>query len=145
MRIPEPGFIDDIIDVACKRKTLALDAENRGVLRGEYVAPIALVQWTPEGGKSIVAVCESKDASSTGMCVVSKYMLHVGYEGGVMMLRSGGEAVLLGIQVMHSRYVGEMVHETGLAFIPVPAGYSIDDFRDCQGNLPKFLQESKAA
>ena len=146
MATASPDDIDRIIDVATGVEDAEpADLENRRTRRAELDTPMALVQWTPGGGKSISTIVTGKNISSTGLCVLSRYMLHVGQEGVILMLRSNGEAVMLGVKAVHSSYVGDMKHESGLTFIPAPKGFTIDDFRDEQGHLPEFLGQNKAA
>ncbi|MCP3902146.1 MAG: hypothetical protein GY715_00805 [Planctomycetes bacterium] len=137
--------IDRIIDVA--RGVLdpdPTDVENRGTRRHDYGGLVAFVQWTPTGGKSISTVVRCKNISSTGLCIQSRYMLHVGHEGALLMLRSSGEEVMLGVKVVHSAYVGEMTHESGLEFCEVHENFSVDDFRDEHGNMPRLTGNQAA-
>ena len=128
--------IDRIIDVA---RGVAdpdpTDVEHRSTRRHEYDGLVSFVQWTPTGGKSISTVVRCKNISSTGLCIQSRYMLHVGHEGVILMARSDGEEVMLGVKVVHSSYVGDMNHQSGLRFIDVPVRFCLDDFRDQQGNM----------
>jgi len=140
-----PNPIDQIIDFASGASEAdPADAENRSTRRCEYGAPVAFVQWTPTGGKSIATIVSTKNISSTGVCVTSRYMLHVGHEGVLLMRRSNGEEVLVGVKVVHSNYVGDMKHESGLSFIKVPANLVVEDFRDENGNMPN-LGSARAA
>lgn len=138
--------LDRIIDIASgKAAAAAADVEHRGTRRCALDLPVALVQWTAEGGKSIPALLQAKDISSKGIGVSSRYMLHVGHEGVVLLLRPRGEPVVIGVKVVHSRYAGRMTHESGLAFIPHTEGFTMDDFRDAHGHLPDFVARSRAA
>lgn len=131
--------IDQIIDIARGAiEVEAADAENRRTIRAPYERAIGFVQWTPDGGKSIATVVKCKDISSAGLCVVSRYMLHIGHEGAVLMLRSNGEEVMLGVKVVHCSYVGDMNHESGLAFIDLSDQFASDDFRDQYGKMPEL-------
>ncbi|MBT8484593.1 MAG: PilZ domain-containing protein [Phycisphaerales bacterium] len=131
--------IDAIIDIARGASDLEpTDVEQRNTRRVDHVSPVGFVQWTPTGGKSIPTVVSCKNISSSGMCVISRFMLHVGHEGAVLMRRSNGEEVLLGVRVVHCSYVGDMKHESGLTFIEVPENFSIEDFRDEHGNMPQL-------
>jgi hypothetical protein len=62
-------------------------------------------------------------------------MLHTGHEGVVLMKRSNSDEVMLGVKVVHCSYIGDMNHQSGLRFIDVPDRFSLDDFRDQQGNM----------
>ena len=96
------------------------------------------MQWTPDGGKSIATVLRCKDISSSGLSILSRYMLHVGHEGAILILRSNGEEIMLGVKVVHCSYVGDMNHESGLRFIELSAEFSLGDFRDQHGNMPEL-------
>ena len=139
MTANEPNPIDQLIDIASgdadPQAGDALDAENRSRRRLDWTGPLAFVQWTPEGVKSIATIVQCRNISSTGLSVVSRYMLHTGHEGVVLMKRSNGEEVMLGVKVVHCSYVGDMNHQSGLRFIDVPDRFSLDDFRDEQGNM----------
>lgn len=131
--------IDRMIDVARGvAETDPVDLENRGTRRCEHEALVALVQWTPNGGKSISTVVQCKNMSPSGMCIVSRYMLHVGHEGVLLLQRSNAENVILGIKVIYCKYVGGMKHESGIKFVEVPTHFSMEDFRDEQGNMPRL-------
>lgn len=139
MTTEQTSAIDQIIDVARGvADAQADDVENRNNRRCVYDGELAFVQWTPTGGKSIATMVKCKNISSTGVCVISRYMLHVGHEGAILLARSNGEEVILGVRVVHCAYVGDMKHESGLTFIEVPSHFSVEDFRDEQGNMPKL-------
>ena len=148
MTANDPSPVDQLIDLASgKADDLpggAPDAENRGRRRMDWAGPVAFVQWTPEGLKSIATIVQCRNISSTGLCVMSRYMLHAGHEGVVLMKRSNGEEVMLGVKVVHCSYIGDMNHQSGLRFIDVPDRFSLDDFRDEQGNMLR-LELGKAA
>jgi hypothetical protein len=145
MSEPDPTSIDHIIDIA--RGTTAADAcdrENRLTRRRPYDCAVALVQITPDGGKSIPTVVRCKNISAGGMCILSRYMLHIGYEGAVLLMRSTGEPVIVGAKVVHCKYIGDMLHESGIEFIRPSVNFAMDDFCDEQGNMPR-LETSQAA
>ena len=54
----------------------------------------------------------------------------------LMLERANAEAVLLGVKIAHCAYAGNMEHESGLSFIPVPSSFSLEDFRDDEGKMP---------
>ena len=145
MSKPDPQIIDHLIDIASGEVQIEeADREKRQLMRCDHDGLVALVQMTPEGPKSIPTIVRCKNISPGGMCVVSQYMLHAGYEGAVLMQRSDGEEVIIGVKVVHCRYVGEIRHEAGIEFIELPVDFSMEDFRDTQGNMPR-LNLSEAA
>jgi hypothetical protein len=142
----QPCPIDHMIDVA--RGVVAADpemAEHRKTRRTPYRGKLALVQRTPDGGRTIPITVDGKDISPGGMCVISRYMLHVGHSGAVLVRRSDGEQVMLGVRVAHCHYVGGMKHESGLEFTRTVDGITLEDFRDQTGRLPDLSQSAKAA
>lgn len=135
--------IDHLIDVATGAAVEnPEDRENRTLRRMDHEAPLALVQRTPTGGMSIPTVVMSSNMSAGGMCIISRYMLHVGYEGAILMQRHDGSEVLIGIKVVHCKYVGEMAHESGLEFTGQAEGFTLDDFRDEQGHMPDLMRRA---
>ncbi|MDY7109914.1 MAG: PilZ domain-containing protein [Planctomycetota bacterium] len=137
--------IDHIIDIA--RGATApdpVDQEHRQTRRIPYDGTVALVQITPDGGKSIPTVVRCRNVSAGGMCIHSRYMLHIGYEGAILMMRSNGEAVIIGAKIVHCKYIGDMLHESGVEFIPSSVNFMMDDFCDEQGNMPR-LEQPRAA
>jgi hypothetical protein len=99
---------------------------------------VAIVQRTPDGGKTICTVVRARDISPGGMCVNSRYMLHVGQTGAILVTRSNGEQSIVGVRVAHSRYTGNMEHESGLEFTGDADGFTLKDFVDQQGNMPRL-------
>jgi hypothetical protein len=139
------NMIDRIIDVARGAAPAdSADQENRTTRRVEYDGPLALVQITPDGGKSIPTIVQCKNISAGGMCIYSRYMLHVGYEGAVLMQRSNGEPVILGVKVVYCKYIGDMRHESGIEFIEPATVFMMQDFCDEQGNMLR-LDSHRAA
>ena len=129
--------IDRLIDIATGRvEPEGDDMEQRGTRRHGTDAWVALVQITPSGGRSIPVAVRCKNISAGGMCIVSRYMLHVGYQGAILMRRSDGELVLIGVRVVHCSYVGKHEHESGIEFTPDTGGIEMSDFEDETGELP---------
>jgi hypothetical protein len=142
--MPTNDQIDRLIDAASGAVAAdSRDQEQRSNIRYPFEGRVALVQKTPGGGKSIVTVVAAKDISSTGLCVRSRYLLHVGYEGAVLLRRSNGQQSIAGVRVIHSRYAGSMMHESGLAFTHETGGIALDDFRDDGGSLPELAPVAK--
>ena len=131
--------IDRLIDIAsgAAQTDPALE-EGRGDRRFPYNGLVAFVQMTATGGYSIPTVLHCVNMGQRGLGVISRYMLHVGHKGAVLLRRSNGELIVLGATVVHCTYKGDMKHECGLALTSEPVGFSLEDFRDRQGNLPKL-------
>lgn len=140
------NMLDHVIDVASG--AVPDDdslREHRDAQRMECDEQVALVQRTPDGGKSICTVVRARDISPGGMGVTSRYMLHVGHNGAMLITRSDGQQVILGIRVVHCQYTGDGGHESGLVFLEDVDGFTIDDFRDQQGNMPQLKRSGRAA
>lgn len=110
--------------------------ERRNKARHPYDALVAMVLCDGDGGRSKPQVLQAKDISVGGICLVSRHMMHPGAIGALQLARSDGNVALVGIQVMHCRYVGEMLHQTGLQFIAMPEGLTRDDFLSHEGAMP---------
>jgi hypothetical protein len=131
--------LDRVIDMASGAVPKSdLLAEHRGDRRLPMSQKVAFVQRMPDGGKSICTVVQGKDISPGGMCIISRYMLHIGQKGAVLLTRSNGKQVIIGAKVVHCRYVGPAGHESGLEFLDSVDGFTIEDFRDQQGNMPQL-------
>ena len=129
------NLADQFIDVASGQYAAASIDERRARRRLNYDALVALVLISPTGGRGQPQVVRARDLSLTGMGVVSRHMMYPGSQGALQIVRSDGTAALLGVQVRHSRYIGNMEHYTGLKFIALPADISTRDFLDRHGRM----------
>ena len=127
---------DRLIDLAAGFKPggRASD-ERRDRQRVPYDATVALILLGPGGFRSEPILLRAKDISAGGICVVSRNMIHVGAAGAMQLVRSDGRAALVGVQIRHCRYVGQMLHQTGMQFTDMPEGLSPLDFLDRQGRM----------
>lgn len=132
---PEFNFADQLIDIASGAVNAASADERRARRRLNYEALVALVLIGPTGSRGQPQVVKAKDLSITGIGVVSRHMMYPGSQGALQIVRSDGRAALVGVQVRHSRYIGNMEHYTGLKFIPLPSGISTRDFIDRHGRM----------
>jgi hypothetical protein len=129
---------DEIID-RVRRNSAAgrvADAERRESRRVRYSAVVAIVLVTRDGQRWGPMSVQAKDISSTGMAVVSRSMIHPGLRGAVQLQRSDKALAIVGVEVIHSRYAGQMLHETGLRFtgeLPVPMVR--EEFLNRQGKM----------
>jgi hypothetical protein len=62
-------------------------------------------------------------------------MIHPGIEGAVQLVRSDGRTALIGVRSAYCRYIGGMMHETGLRFVPLPGRLRVDSFLDNRQRL----------
>ena len=131
--------IDRIIDIA--RGVVPAGAngrENRKVTRIPFTTDVAIIVIGPTGEKCSPDIVRCENISTGGLCVTSPEPLDEGSHGGVLILRSDGEPVVLGMKVIHTTRRGALGYECGLEFEQQPSAVTMNDFRDSQGNLPRL-------
>lgn len=124
---------DRLIDIASGVAPATLEPvtdERRVASRHPYNALVAVVLTSADGTGSRPMLLRTRNISMGGLCVVSRHMLHPETTGAVQLVRSDGTMAVVGVRVTHCRYVGNMEHETGLRFIPLPSMASIERFFD---------------
>jgi hypothetical protein len=110
--------------------------ERRRVIRRvAYHDYVALLLISPTGDRGRPVVLRARNISLYGISVVSRHMIYPGSVGAMQLLRSDGRLALVGVRVKASRYIGNMEHHTGMAFVPLPHGVSADEFIDRHGRL----------
>jgi hypothetical protein len=129
------NLADQFIDVASGLSAAAAIDDRRARRRLQYEALVALVLISPTGERGQPLVVRARDLSLTGMGVVSRHMMYPGSQGALQIVRSNGTSALVGVQVRHSRYIGNMEHYTGLKFIALPSDISTSDFLDRHGRM----------
>ena len=80
-------------------------------------------------------ILRSKDISLHGIRVLSRNMIYPGSQGVMQLMRSDGRLALMGVIVRSSRYAGNMEHQTGLQFGPLPRGWTPEEFIDRRGHM----------
>ncbi|HRP64316.1 MAG TPA: hypothetical protein PK400_13530, partial [Phycisphaerales bacterium] len=99
--------LDRMIDVACGAIRPESDLrEHRDTRRQTLHTSAALVQLMSDGGKSIPTVVQTVDFSPGGLRIISRYMLHVGYHGAILLERANREHVLFGVRIAHCNNAG---------------------------------------
>ena len=123
---------DRLIDAAAHVQGGASDVEDerRDNTRHPYDAHVAIRLLGPNGERHGSLIAQACDISEGGMCIASRKMLHPGLHGALLMMRMDGRLALAGVQIHYCRYVGNMMHHSGLKFIPVPDGLSKIEFAD---------------
>jgi hypothetical protein len=130
------AIADRLIDIASGRtKVQTIGVDRRKLRRVEYHDYVALLLISPTGDRGRPFVLRARNISLYGISVVSRNMLFPGSYGAMQLLRSDGELALVGVRVKASRYIGNMQHHTGMAFVPLPDGVSAEEFLDRQGRL----------
>ncbi len=145
MSEPETIQIDRIIDVARgAAPTGPSQRENREATRIPYTSDVAMVVVTPSGAKVSPRILNCENISTGGLCVMSHTELPVGSRGGVLILKSDGDMVVLGVKVVYANSRGPGRFECGLEFERVTSVVTMDDFRDHIGTFPQ-IGPAKAA
>ncbi len=140
-----PNAIDRIIDVA--RGVIPSgpgDRENRESTRMSYQREVAFVQITSSGEKTSPAILRGDNISAGGICLLSQREFDVGSRGAVLLLKSDGEAVVIGAQLVHCNTFGPQEFECGFEFEPQITAITLEDFQDAAGKLPD-LRLARAA
>lgn len=128
---------DHLIDIAAGVKPAEpiKKRDRRSRRRVPYDAYVALLLVAPTGDRGRPILLRAKDISYTGINLISRHMIYPGSCGAMQLLRSDGRVALVGVMVVGSRYIGNMQHQTGLAFVPLPPGVSAEEFLDKHGRL----------
>jgi len=132
------AFTDQLIDSAMRAdpaSTLSEVGDRRRVKRVPYPAWVALLLVSPEGDRGRPVALRSKDISLHGIRVISRNMIYPGSQGVMQLMRSDGRLALVGVVVRSSRYSGNMEHQTGLQFGPLPRGWVPEEFVDRRGHM----------
>ncbi len=133
---PNNSRIDHIIDIAQGASPVGpIDRENREATRIPFNGPIVLVIITSKGDKAAPVTVSGSNISHGGVCVVCKRDLMVGSRGAILIPRSDGESVILGVKVIYANAWAQ-AFECGLEFEAQVPAVAMDDFRDADGNLP---------
>ena len=136
---PESIQIDRIIDVARGAAPAGpSQRENREATRIPYTSDVAMVVVTPSGAKVSPNILNCENISTGGLCVMSHTELPVGSRGGVLIMKSDGESVVLGALVVHVNDRGRSGFECGIEFETEPSVVTLLDFQDAAGNLPQI-------
>ena len=127
---------DQFIDIAAGvRKLDHALTDRRNIRRVPYRDYVALLLISPTGDRGRPIVLRARNISVYGISVVSRHMIYPGSVGAMQLLRSDGQLALVGVRVKVSRYIGNMEHHTGMAFMPLPHGVTAEEFLDRNGRL----------
>ncbi len=131
--------IDRIIDIARGAAPAgSSERENREACRIPYTGTVAMIMIRPAGTTTepILVACEN--ISTGGIGVLSAQELPVGSRGGVLIMKSDGESVVIGARVVHVNDRGPDGFECGIEFETEPSVVTLLEFQDTAGNLPKI-------
>jgi hypothetical protein len=127
---------DRLIDIASgKINPAALSSDRRNRRRIPFDATVAVVLMGPDDRIGRPMALQAKDISIGGMCVTSRKMLYPGSRGAMQLVRSNGQMAIVGVQVQHCRYAGEMQHHIGFKFIPLAANVDAKAFVGRNGQM----------
>jgi hypothetical protein len=127
---------DQIIDAAAAMAPgTKKGVEQRKQRRLPYDALVAVLLTKPGGGREAPAVLRAHDLSAGGLSVTGSKALESGAVGVLQLVRSDGQFAMVGVEVRHCRYLGQMEHRTGLKFVPMPDGFTREEFLDENGRL----------
>ena len=131
--------VDRIIDIARGMVPAgAYGSEIRTVTRIPYTVDVAMILIAPSGALGSPDIVRSENISMGGLHVISPRPVDEGSRGSMLILKSDGEPVVLGMKVIHATSRGARGYECGLEFEQQPSAVSMNDFRDSQGNLPRL-------
>ena len=114
------------------------ERENREACRIPYAGTVAMIMIRPTGTTTdpILVTCEN--ISTGGIGVMSAQELPVGSRGGVLIMKSDGESVVIGTRVVHVNDRRPNGFECGIEFETEPSAVTLLDFQDAAGNLPQI-------
>lgn len=137
----EPAKIKKCLDsaeqIAAGKKPAMSPADRRAFKRHRYVGELAVVWLTNTNsakGADITTV-ESEDLSVGGLRIRSKRMLYPGSFGVIQIERDDGSVALVGLEVIHTDYLGDMQYGSGCRFMPVPKSIIMRTFITQHGRL----------
>jgi len=131
--------IDRIIDIARGAAPAGpSERENREACRIPYTGTVAMIMIRPAGTTTepILVACEN--ISTGGIGVLSEQELPVGSRGGVLIMKSDGESVVIGARIVHVNDRGPDGFECGIEFETEPSVVTLLEFQDTAGNLPRI-------
>jgi hypothetical protein len=137
--------LDRIIDIARGASPAGpSERENREACRIPYTGTVAMITIRPTGTKTEPILVIGENISTGGIAVLSKQEIPVGSRGGLLIMRSDGESVVLGARVVHVTDRRPGGYECGIEFENEPSVVSLLDFQNSAGNLPQ-IGHAKAA
>ena len=139
------NHIDRIIDIARGAAPAGpSERENREACRIPYTGTVAMIIIRPTGTTTEPTLVTCENISTGGIGVLSAQELPVGSRGGVLLMKSDGESVVIGVRVVHVNDRGPHGFECGIEFETEPSVVTLLDFQDTAGNLPQ-IGRSRAA
>ncbi len=109
-----------INDAAGMVDVIDLEAERRSSERFDYPHNVEVILRSINGTTAKPIVAQGVNISSGGLCIESRVVFRPGAVGIARLKRSDGSFAVIGVQVCRCRYVSNMMHRTGMRFIPLP-------------------------
>ena len=103
-----------------------------------------MILIAPSGAKTAPCIVACENVSIGGIAVLSAEELSIGSRGGVLIMKSDGESVVIGARIAHVNDRGPNGFECGVEFETQPSVVTLLDFQDAAGNLPE-LGHARAA
>ncbi|MBL0922183.1 MAG: PilZ domain-containing protein [Phycisphaerales bacterium] len=84
----------------------------------EVEAPVV---WAGQmGANHEIVMIRTKDISAGGVCLSARSMVHTGVCGVTRLPLPGGRSAIVGLEVVHCRYTGDMHYAVGCRFTEPP-------------------------
>lgn len=114
-------------------------ADRRTHQRFAFDAEIPAVWAGTRGSNHEILMLRSQDISAGGICLVARSMVHVGAFGVIRLPLPGRDNAIVGVEVTHCRYMGDMHHAIGCRFTTPPAQLKTARFVEKDGRLHLHL------
>ncbi len=129
--------VGDCIDSAAKigSGACAPKENRRSHARHAYHVDLPVVWLGLMNQSDVVNSVRASDISVGGVRIVGRYMLYPGSKGVVQLTRLDGSIALVGVEVVHTDYIGDMRYASGCRFIAVPQDLMSTRFMQGDGGV----------
>lgn len=139
---------DRMIDIAAGVADEAVvSQERRNEKRYPYTELVGAAQIDSQGGVKEAQGLQGKNISVGGICLTGRAVFTAGTNVVMQLVRSNGSSAIVGGRVQHCRYVGDMQHETGIVFTPLPSNVKRAQFIEESGRMrvlhPTLREQAK--
>lgn len=139
---------DLMIDIAAGVADEAVATrEWRSEKRHNYTELVGTAQFDERGDMKEPCGLQAKNISVGGICLLGRNVFTAGTNVVMQLVRSNGSSAIVGGRVQHCRYIGEMQHETGIVFAPLPPNVKPAEFLEETGRMrllhPKLRDADK--
>lgn len=127
---------DRMIDIAAGVADVAVATqERRSEKRYPYTQLVGAAQIGERGDIREPQGLQAKNISVGGICLTGRAVFSAGTRVVMQLVRSNGSSAIVGGRVQHCRYIGDMQHETGILFTPLPPNVNPGEFIDTAGQM----------